>query len=164
MLDFRLTGPLELRWTRYYHSLQAHRTFSIGRGCAHEFEQPRRLSIGTDGVLYEQAARRSLRFPPLARDGALCMVHGFKLTRLSSTRYTIEGHGQAGMGSDSLVERATLPCIGSGAACRSQFPLRTQRPERLVAIDDSAGRRLAAESDDVGAAESGLRTVPMAFW
>ena len=52
MLDFRLTGPIELRWYRHYDSTQSHRSFSIGNGSAHEYD--RCLSIVADGLLYEE--------------------------------------------------------------------------------------------------------------
>ncbi len=52
-LDFRLTGPIELRWTRHYDSSQCHRTFSAGRGWAHEFD--RSLSLDAEGILYAGA-------------------------------------------------------------------------------------------------------------
>ena len=143
MPDFRLTGPIELRWVRHYDSSEAHRMLSAGRGSAHEYD--RSLARDAHGLLFEEPLRRKLRFPALLRDGDSCAMHGFQVERLSSDRYLLSSHAEPAMefvfspGGD----RARLSrLLKDGDEVRFHY-----EAGRLVGIDDSAGRRMVAEEE-----------------
>lgn len=147
MLDFRLTGPIELRWKRHYSSLLADQSFGVGRGCGHEYE--RTLVLEDTGLVFEEAVRRRLRFPRLVRDGTECAFHGFTLRRLTASVYRLQEHAQATMEftflPGSRVARLSR-LLRDGAIV--QFVYDTAM--RLVAILDSAGRHLSAQVDSAG--------------
>ncbi len=146
MPDFRLTGPIELRWVRHYDSSQAHRVLSAGRGSAHEYD--RSLTRDAQGLMFEEPLRRKLRFPALQSDGDSCAMHGFRVERLSADRYLLSGHAEPAMefvfspGGD----RARLyRLLKDGDEVRFHY-----EAGRLVGIDDSARRRLDAEEERDG--------------
>jgi RHS repeat-associated protein len=148
MLDFRLTGKIELRWYRYYDSAQAHRSFSVGNGCAHEYD--RSLVLHGDELLYEEPVGRTSRFPALARDGEICQRYGLTLLRLSLRRYRIAGRGMPAMEFDFTVgaERSRLSKLLSGAW---EVRFHYDRVEgRLVGITDTLGRQITAVEDGQG--------------
>jgi RHS repeat-associated protein len=147
MLDFRLTGPIELRWTRHYDSSQSHRTFSVGNGCAHEYD--RSLSIDAEGMLYEEPIGRIFRFPPLVSDGEECALHGFTISRVSSTCYHMRRHGQPAMEFvfQPNATRARITRLFKGS---SEVKFTYDQAHRLVRIDDSAGRYIMASEDNAG--------------
>ncbi len=147
MQDFRLTGPLELRWARYYDSGEVHRSLSVGRGCAHEYE--RWLIRDEHGLLFEEPIRRTLRFPALGADGASSAQNGLRIERLAADRYRLTGHGEPAM-------EFVFPPGGARARLarllqdEAEVHFRYDANQCLVAIDDSAGRRLVAEEDSRG--------------
>jgi RHS repeat-associated protein len=147
MLDFRLTGPIELRWTRHYDSSQCARSFSVGRACAHEFD--RSLVIAADGLLYEEPIRRALKFPPLPNDGDECAFHGYRVGRESANRYVMFGHAEPAMEfvfrPGDLRARLTRLLRGS-----DEVRFHYDAANKLIRIDDSAGRHLTAEEDQNG--------------
>ena len=145
MLDFRLTGPLELRWSRYYDSSRCGESFSVGRGCAHEFD--RSLTIDADGLEYEEAVRRVLRFPTLLNDGDEWAGQGYCLRRISSGHYILSAHAQPTMEFvfHTGAARARLSrLLRGGAEVRFHY----DNDGRLIRIDDSAGRTLRAREDE----------------
>src|SRR5687767_6187272 len=89
-LDFRLTGPIELRWHRYYDSSQKDRHLTGGRGWSHEYD--RRLTITADGLTYEEPLRCEVQFPPLDQDRREVARQGFRLRRISAERYELFAH------------------------------------------------------------------------
>src|SRR5262245_39299665 len=145
MLDFRLTGPLELRWSRYYDSSRCGESFSVGRGCAHEFD--RTLWTDSKGFTYEEAVRRVLHFPPLFDDGAEWSGQGYRLRRIASGHYTLATHGQPEM---EFVFRpgqrqARLSRLERGGV---EVQFEYDDDGRLIRIHDSAGRKLSAREDE----------------
>lgn len=146
MLDFRLIGPLELRWTRYYDSSLCDRSFSVGRACAHEYD--RFLIRSAAGLEYHEPVRRTLVFPPIEVDGNQHVLHGCTLRRVTADEYHLVAYAAPDM---HFVfrpgePRARLTRLVQGPQ-RVRFHYDVQ--QRLAGIDDSAGRRLvAAETDD----------------
>lgn len=147
MLDFRLTGPIELRWFRHYDSSQSHRCFSLGNGCAHDYD--RSLSFNSEGLLYEEPVGRALQFPSLASDGEECALHGFTFRRVSSVCYRMSRHAQPAMEFvfASSTKRARLTRILQGP---SEVRFCYDGTQKLVYIDDSVGRRITANADETG--------------
>jgi len=147
MLDFRLTGPIELRWYRHYDSSQCHRSFSLGRGCAHEYD--RSLKINVDGYLYEEPVGRVCKFPPLNSDGESCLLHGFTFRRISSTCYRMLGHARPAMefSFSPGSKKARLTRLIQGL---SEVRFYYNTVQQLIGIADSAGRLITATEDDHG--------------
>ena len=147
ILDFRLTGPIELRWYRHYDSSQCDRSFSVGRGCAHEYD--RTLSADAEGYLYEAPVGRGFRFPPLRRDGDECKLHGFTIQRVTGALYRIIGHAQPIMefAFPYGAARARLRRLIDGS---SQVQFQYDDAHCLVVIVDSVGRRIVADEDEHG--------------
>src|SRR5215469_16777905 len=87
-LDFRLVGPIELAWYRYYDSSQAGRSFGLGNGCAHEYD--RSLTREASGLVYREYAGREYRFPLPEADGLECALNGMRLLRRSATCYWLQ--------------------------------------------------------------------------
>lgn len=94
-LEFRLIGPLELGWWRYYDSSQCHRSLALGWGHTHVFD--RRLTLDERGVTYEEPVGRSCKFPHPMSDGERVALHGLTLRRLPGGRYRLERHGEPAM-------------------------------------------------------------------
>ena len=76
-LDFRLTGPLEFWWMRYYDSSQRHRRFALGWGHTHDFDRTLRFDI--DGLRYLAPVGRIVGFPLLLNDGDEVAREGYLL-------------------------------------------------------------------------------------
>lgn len=145
MLEFRLTGHIELRWNRHYDSSLSHRQFSVGTGCAHEYD--RSLSLDAEGVSYEEPVGRSHRFPLLNRDGEGCAAHGLYLRRVSATTYRLSRHAEPTM--EFVFPRnargARLTRLLQGS---SEVRFWYDDAQKLVRIDDSAGRFITANEDE----------------
>src|SRR5215831_11971730 len=94
-LEFRLTGPLELRWYRHYNSGEHLRSFAYGWGHTHDFDRVLHhngnhlIYVGPLGLLHE--------FPVVARDGGEVRKHTFVLRRVSTKRYQLFRHGEPAM-------------------------------------------------------------------
>jgi RHS repeat-associated protein len=145
VLDFRLIGPLELRWTRHYDSSLCEHVLSVGRGWAHEFD--RSLKIDEDALVYEEPVRRVLKFPLLPNDGDEFAVHGFRVRRESANRFFLFTHAAPAMEFIFRPDesRARLARLFRG---NEEVRFWYDRAATLVGIDDSAGRRLTAEEDN----------------
>jgi RHS repeat-associated protein len=144
-LDFRLTGPLELRWYRHYDSSQSHRRFSLGNGCAHEYD--RSLSFTSDGMLYEEPVGRAYAFPPLTENGQNCRLHGLTLKRLSPSCFRVRRHAMPDMEfvfSPSARHAPITRLLQGSAEIRFHYGNR----HALVGIDDSVGRRIECVVDE----------------
>ena len=140
-LDFRLTGPIELRWNRYYDSSHSHRTSRIGHGWSHEFD--RFLTLRADGVVYTEPVRTEVLFPALAADGAHSARDGFRLHRVSANRYLMSSSGRPAM---EFVFRAGASRARLSRLLDGRFDVRFgyDIQGKLTTIDDSAGRCLIA--------------------
>lgn len=147
MLDFRLTGFIELRWFRHYDSSQSHRSFSLGTGCAHEYD--RNLSLDAEGILYEEPVGRSFRFPSLKSDGDEYALHGFRICRISSVCYRMFRHAHPGMEFmfPQNSQRARMTRLLRG---EHEVRFRYDETQRLVRIHDSVGRHIIAHEDGAG--------------
>jgi RHS repeat-associated protein len=140
-LDFRLTGPIELRWTRYYDSSERHRTSRIGNGWAHEFD--RFLTLRPDGVMYSEPIRAQVLFPAIGSDGADCARDGLRLHRVSANRYMVSSSAWPTMEFvfPAGASRARLSrLLEGGFEVRFRYDL----DGKLTTIYDSAGRCLMA--------------------
>lgn len=141
-LEFRLTGPLELRWYRHYDSSQHHRRFALGYGRTHELD--RILRLGSDGISCEIPVGRVLQFPPLSNDGDEWALNGFVIRRLSQRQYRLFRHGEPAMEfefkrSDDTARLKQL-FRGSHRITFDYGP--TRRLERIV---DSIGRKVSVD-------------------
>jgi RHS repeat-associated protein len=147
MLDFRLTGPIELRWYRHYDSSQSHRCFGLGNGCAHEYE--RALQIDEQGIAYEEAVGRTSSFPCLANDDDQCALHGLTLRRTSAHTFVMFRHAEPAMEFrfNPPHTRARLARLFSG---KHEVLFEYDAALRLKRIVDSTGRRIAAVEDSNG--------------
>ncbi len=147
ILDFRFTGFIELRWYRHYDSSQSHRSFSLGNGWAHDYE--RSLIIDEEGLLYEEAVGRTFRFPPLMSDGEECAFNGFRVQRVSSVCYSMYRHAQPTMEFRFApnAQRARLTRLLQNT---HEVKFWYDGAQKLIRIDDSAGRQLNAIEDEAG--------------
>lgn len=136
-LDFRLAGPLELRWYRHYDSSQSHRRLAMGWGQTHEFD--RVLWLDADGIRYVAPPGRILGFQPLTDDGAECARHGFVLRRLAIRKYHLLRHGEPSMVFEfhHPLEPARLARLYRG---EHQIVFGYDGTNALVSIRDAAGR------------------------
>src|SRR5215471_15883627 len=80
-LEFRLIGPLELRWYRHYDSSRHDQSFALGWGHTHDFDKT--LHLEGDQIVYQAPVGRVFSFPRLANDEDECALYGFVLRRLS---------------------------------------------------------------------------------
>src|SRR5436190_3449725 len=95
VIDFRLTGPLDLWWYRHYDSSHNENRFALGWGHTHEFD--RILRIEGEQLLYELPVGRVFAFPRLKSDGAEKALSGFVLHRLTALRYEVFQNGEPTM-------------------------------------------------------------------
>jgi RHS repeat-associated protein len=139
-LEFRLTGPLELRWYRHYDSSRHDQCFALGRGQTHDFD--RTLRLDGDEINYQAPVGRVFSFPRLANDGDESTLHGFVLRRLSSRRYQLFCHGEPAMEFefDRSQQLARLRRLFEGY---HQILFCYDARNQLERILDSAGRRIS---------------------
>jgi len=136
-LDFRLTGPLELRWYRHYSSSQSHRRYLLGWGHSHEFDR----SLRSHGAwfTYEAPVGISIDFPALTADGQKISQQGFTLHRVHGRCYRLHRHGEPSMEFEfrSSDQPARLGRLVDGShEVRFEYDS-SNRMERIV---DSLGR------------------------
>jgi RHS repeat-associated protein len=150
MLDFRLIGPIELRWYRHYNSSQSHRRFGLGNGCAHEYE--RALRFEEHGIVYEEAVGSTVNFPYLVNDGDECALHGMRLRRICAHVFVIFRHAEPAMEFrfDTLPGRARLARLFSR---EHEVQFEYDQALQLVRIIDSTGRHISAVEDGNGRLE-----------
>ena len=136
-LEFRLVGPLELRWYRLYDSSKNNHRFALGWGHTHDFD--RMLRFGVDGINYHTPVGRTFRFPSLSTDGDRIARHGFVLRRVSRRQYELSHHGEPAMEFEFLQTEqfARLKRLFQG---RNQILFHYDAARRLERIVDSTGR------------------------
>ena len=118
-LEFRLVGPLELRWQRLYDSASHHRMSALGRGHTHAFDHALRLD--GDTLLHEEPFGRRHAYPML-QVGQQCSRHGMTLRRLWIHHFELRAHDATAMEFQFVpgCERAELKQVARGAH-RIQF-------------------------------------------
>lgn len=146
-LEFRLTGPIELWWWRHYDSAQCHRHYSLGWGHAHDFE--RYLRFDVDGIVYEGPLGRTVGFSPLQSDGDEGASQGYRIRRISATRYRLFRSHQPAMEFDFHRddEPARLKRLFEG---RHEIVFEYDHRHRLRRIVDSARRHIHVSDDQAG--------------
>lgn len=147
VLDFRLTGPLELNWHRSYDSSRASTTLGHGFGQSHHFH--RSLTATESALILEEPVGLSTDFPRLRYDGEIFAGFGATLRRISLRRYAVFRYRQPAMEFEFMPSqaRARLSRLFRGA---HEVRLHYDDRQRLCRIVDSRGRRLAIEEDDAG--------------
>ena len=146
-LEFRLTGPLELRWYRHYDSSRHGRCFALGWGQTHDFD--RTLRFDGDRIIYQAPVGSMFSFPRLANDEDACALHGFVLRRLFSRRYQLLGHGGPGMEFefDKSGELGWLKRLFQGS---NQILFHRDSGHRLERIVDSLSRSISVIEEPNG--------------
>jgi RHS repeat-associated protein len=94
-LEFRLVGPLDLRWYRHYDSSSHQKKMAFGWGHTHDFDRALRFSDST--ITYEYPVGRAVEFSRLEKDGDESISSGFVLRRTSAKLYQITRHGEPAM-------------------------------------------------------------------
>ena len=146
MLDFRLTGPIELRWWRHYDSSQCGVRFALGWGFTHEYD--RWLKLEALSVTFEEPIGRCTSFPRLWSVGDRCSRGGLTLTRVGSSRYTVQRHAEPTMEFEfrGPQRSARLRRLSDGP---HEILFIYDEQGRLKSIFDSVGRQIVvSESDD----------------
>ena len=105
-LDFRLVGPLEFKWLRYYDSSKAAHPLALGFGHTHHFD--RKLRFDVDGISYIAPVGWRVGFAPLVEDGAESRKSGLVLRRFRSTAIASSGAASRPKSLNSAPAR-TLP-------------------------------------------------------
>lgn len=147
-LEFRLVGPIELRWYRHYDSSQAQRSFVLGHGHTHEFD--RRLQRTPEGLVYEAPIGRTQAFPALEQDGEQAVRQGFVLRRLHAGCYRLYRRGEPAMEfafADAASGTAPLARLVDGAHAVAFHHDAAGRPCGIV---DALGRRISISTDEQG--------------
>src|SRR5262249_34187839 len=90
-VDFRLHGPLPLRWRRHYNSARNKITTPLGWGHTHDYD--RTLTQDLDGVRYVEPDGNVVAFPHLDVDENAASG-GFLLRRRTATAYELFQAGQ----------------------------------------------------------------------
>jgi RHS repeat-associated protein len=138
-LEFRLTGPIELRWFRHYNSSQNNQSFALGWGHTHEFDRVLRSHRG--GFTYIAPVGRTFDFPALAGDGEQYAHDGFTLRRLSAARYHLLSHGEPAM--EFVFQPAqTEARLGRLFEGDHEIVFRYDANHLLTGIVDATGRRV----------------------
>jgi RHS repeat-associated protein len=145
MLDFRLIGPIELRWYRHYDSSQNHRQFAMGWGFTHEFD--RTLCVDQDGITLNEPIGRTITFPRLWLDGDECSSAGVKLKRISLRKYVLSRHAEPSMEFEFVAPhaRARLTRLFEGD---HEVRFVHDKALKLKRIIDSNGRFIGIEEGD----------------
>jgi RHS repeat-associated protein len=92
-LDFRLIGPLDFKWVRYYDSSLSRRRLALGWGHTHDLD--RTLRFDANGLRYVARVGSAVGFPPVLKNGDEVTSDGYRLRRLSLLGYEIHHHGEA---------------------------------------------------------------------
>jgi RHS repeat-associated protein len=147
VLDFRLTGPIELRWYRHYDSAHHRQRMAFGPGHTHEFD--RQLVAQEDALVLHEPVGRQIVFPRLAQDGDAVARGGATLQRLTLRRYLLTRPGEPAMAFEFHAPhaRARLAALlRDGQAVRFEHDAEL----RLHRIVDSLGRAIAVDEDENG--------------
>lgn len=146
-LDFRLTGPIELRWYRHYDSAQRHRHHALGWGHTHAYD--RSLLATAESIVLEEPVGIRTEFPRLSADGDQMARAGCTLQRLSLRRYAVRRHGEP------IIEFEFVPPHARARPARLvQGPHAIQfqydAALKLHRIVDSLGRVIRVDEGDDG--------------
>lgn len=145
-LEFRLIGPLELRWYRHYDSSQNQKLLALGWGHTHDFE--RLLRIEGDEMIYFAPVGRRVAFPRLTKDGEEAVRGGLVLRRSSQLRYRIFQYGEPAMEFDFRPSQQETR-LNRLFQDKHQILFRYDETQKLQRIIDSCGRNiLVNESND----------------
>jgi RHS repeat-associated protein len=146
-LEFRLIGPLELRWYRHYDSSRHNQSFALGWGHTHDFDRVLRL-LG-EQIVYQAPVGRVFSFPRLSNDEDECALYGFVLRRLSSRRYLLFRHSEPGMEFefDKSEGLGRLKRLFKGS---HQILFHRDASQRLERIVDSLLRRVSVIEEPNG--------------
>lgn len=147
-LDLRLTGPLELRWWRYYDS--SFNKLSGGCGWGHTHCYDRTLCLTAEGLEYRWPVGSHIVFPKLDADGGQAASGGVLLTRLNARLYRVQHHAQPSLEFQLGPDVHTPARLASVVQGPHRIIFRYNTTQRLVRIDDAAGRRLEVEEDEAG--------------
>lgn len=145
-VDFRLHGPLPLRWRRYYNSARNTMVGPLGWGQTHDYD--RTLTYDLDGLHYTDPFGKEVPFPPL-EVGEGAGNSGFLLRRVTRERYEVVQAGEP-------VQDFEFRDSGDTAQLQrlrqkdAQINFRYTVDGRLHEMVDSLGRSIAVESDRDG--------------
>lgn len=138
-LEFRLVGPLDLRWYRHYDSSCNDKPMAFGWGHTHDFD--RVLRFTDDAITYEWPVGRALGFRRLEKDGDEMARLGFVLRRISPELYQLSNHGEPTMEFE-LRPPQKLARLQRLFRDRDQILFQYDDNGRLEQIIDSRGRRI----------------------
>src|SRR5215469_16152197 len=161
-IDFRLIGPLEFRWSRYYDSSQNHRQFAVGWGHTHSYDLL--LQMNLDGFSYQIPVGRMIGFPPLQKDGERTFGDGYQLQRVSLFRYRIHHHAEPSVEFEfqDFSQPARPRCLFRGT---NQIVFEYGDGGKWNRIRDSKNRTIRVlETEDrriVGLVLEGSRDIPL---
>lgn len=143
-LEFRLAGPLDLSWYRYYNSGQCQRNFALGWGHTHDFD--RTLSLHGERLAYEAPVGLTFEFSVPTGPGDEVLAHGFRLRWVSANCYWIARHAEPTMEFvfRSGQTRARLTRLFDGA---HQIIFEYGPKNALERIVDSMGRKIQVAED-----------------
>lgn len=146
-LEFRLTGPIELRWYRHYDSARRDQFMAHGWGHSHEFD--RWLLDEGESIVYVQPLGQRTTFPRPAGVGDVVAMHGFSLERAADRGYLLHRHAEPSMGFEF---RAAATHARLGALWQDDAVVRFEHDAalRLERILDSAGRVVEVEENPDG--------------
>src|ERR1700736_2681579 len=105
-VDFRLHGPLPLRWRRYYNSTRNTAACSLGWGQTHDYD--RSVTYDLDGLHYTDPFGSVVTFPPL-EVGEHTINAGFLLRRRTVGTYELSQAGQPVQGFEFNNSSDTAP-------------------------------------------------------
>lgn len=156
VLDFRLTGPIELRWWRHYDSSQCARRFSMGWGMAHDYERSL-VAVDAHSMALDEPVGRRLVFPRLHADGDRVARGGSILVRCAANHYVVQRHGEPAM-EFFFVRGAVRARLRRLIRDGSEIRFEHDEQQRLIRIVDAAGRHIEVDED----ADGSLRRLGLA--
>ena len=167
-VDFRLHGPLPLRWLRYYNSARHAVACALGWGHTHDYD--RTLTYDLEGLRYTDPFGSHVAFPPL-EVGENAANAGLLLRRVNLKTYELVQAGQPVQGFEFSDSSDTAPLRRLWQK-EAEINFRYGADGRLCEIVDSLRRSIIVESDRDGrilglflidAAAPGKRRVLMVY-
>lgn len=145
-VDFRLNGPLPLRWRRYYDSSRNTIAGSMGWGHTHDFN--RTLTYDLEGMHITDPLGGTVVFPPL-HVGRRAVNAGLVLHRATEKSYELWQTGQPVQEFEfnDSSDTALLSRLRQGG---TRINLRYDSSGRLREIIDSLQRSISVETDHLG--------------
>ena len=148
--DFRLHGPLPLRWQRHYSSARNSIAGPLGWGHTHSFD--RTLVADLDGLRYRGPLGKEVGFPSLGV-GLTTMEAGIVIKRTGRTTYQVVEAGEPVQLFDFASQNGTARLLQLRLKDRrvdARIEFRYNRAGRLIEIVDSLRRSIEVESDASG--------------